>query len=119
MDFKVKVGDKEVVYSGVVSSTSNETVYLELDPNIRIKLLFSNNDKPNQSMETKIDDEGVLNFDLINFNNPLGVELTEPIAIGTYNGRQLFFHVKVLGNQNKRNRTIIHTWLLGGAITNG
>jgi len=116
---RINVGEFEVLESGSVSSVGGRDVLFTLIPAIRVRLIFTTSDGGAHTMNSVMNDNGELAITLQNFNNPLGTELTNPIKIGTYSGRPLLFHFKVLGMHDSTNRTIIYTWYLGDNINNG
>lgn len=117
---KVHVGDYELLDSGVISNVNDAPIILELDPKIIVKLFFETNPSENRSLiKSVLNPEKVLEYTLTNFNNPLGTEFTQMAEMGIYNGRKLYFHVKVLGNTNAKNKTVIYSFYLGGVATNG
>lgn len=117
---KINVGDYEVVESGVFSIV-NDSPVIELDPRVRVKLVFEtdSSDKSSSKIKWVVNEKGELEYTLINFNNPLGTEFTQLAEIGFLKGRKLYFHVKVLGNASISNKTIFYTFYLGGPVTNG
>lgn len=115
----IQIGTYDVYAAGSVTSVENSDVLFRIVEGISIRVHFSRSNDSNQSMNISINEQGELLFTLTNFNNPLGTEFTNPIKIGTLNGRQLLFHLKVLGMENSNNRTLVYTWLLGEAINNG
>ena len=118
IDTLVEIGEFDVISSGSFPIWGCERVLLTLNPNIKVRLVFSENKDESIIVRSNLVD-GVLEYTLTNFNNPLGTEFTSPAEIGTFMGRKLFFHIKVLGNSNADNKTVFYTWLLGGAITDG
>ena len=115
----IQIGSYEVYAAGCVTSVENSDALFRIVEGISIRVHFIRSNDSNQSMNTSINEHGELQFNLTNFNNPLGTEFTNPIPIGTLNGRRLLLHLKVLGMENSNNRTLIYTWLLGEAINNG
>lgn len=119
---RINVGAYEVITSGLVSTASSDPVVLVLDPKIIVRLVFENKGIPGSKESTvssSINESGELEYRLVNFNNPLGTEFTQLAEIGTFKGRKLYFHVKVLGNETVPNKTILYTFYSGGEVTNG
>ncbi len=114
----IQIGDFEVIESGAVTSIDNKDVLFVLSDVIRVRLTFKSSDDQKATMNAAISN-GELTFTLINFNNPLGTEFTDAIEIGTYQGRKLFLHIRVIGMNNSNNKVIIHTWYLGNSINDG
>lgn len=118
-NINVSIGEFEVYSSGCVNSVNNADALFIINESIKVRLTFRSSEEPNQSMSAEINNTGELHLFLTNFNNPLETEFTDPIEIGILSGRKLFLYLKVLGMSNSTNRTLIYTWLLGGAINNG
>ena len=118
---EVNVGEYAIIETGLVSVVSDSPIVLKLDPRVIIRIVFeTDSSEGNQSkFKSEINSKGELEFTLTNFNNPLGTEFTQYAEIGRFNGRKLFFHVKVLGNGNVSNKTVIYSFLQGGQVTNG
>ena len=118
---EVNVGEYAIIETGLVSVVSDSPIVLKLDPRVIIRIVFeTDSSEGNQSkLKSEINSKGELEFTLTNFNNPLGTEFTQYAEIGRFNGRKLFFHVKVLGNGNVSNNTVIYSFLQGGQVTNG
>ena len=115
---QIRIGEYEVLSSGVIPIWGKDSILLTLDPNIRVRILFASSKEEANMVHSEIVD-GVLEYTLTNFNNPLGTEFTQPAVIGTFMGRKLLFHIKILGNSNADNKTLFYTWLLGGTVTDG
>lgn len=116
---EIKVGNLDVLSSGCVTSFNNSDVLFTVTENIKVRVHFISNDAENQSMSASINESSELQINLVNFNNPLGTEFTNPIEVGTVSGQRLLLHLKVLGMSSGSNKTVIYTWLKGGAIING
>ena len=104
--------------SGCVTSVAGEDVLFNVADNIKVRFLFTSTEDKKQSMVSNLSD-GELSITFQNFNNPLGTEFTDAIEIGTYQGRKLLLHIRVLGMESTSNRVILYTWLLGDNISNG
>ncbi len=115
----ITIGNFEVYDSGIVTSFDNADVLFNVTSGVVVRLKFATNESKQQNMQAAINDSGELVFTLTNFNNPLGTEFTKPLEIGTLGGQKFFLHLKVLGNENSSNRTILHTWLKGGVVNDG
>ena len=116
---RIDIGEYEVLESGCVNSVGGRDVLFTLIPALKVRLIFSVVEGDTHTMSSNMNENGELALTLQNFNNPLGTELTNPIRIGTYSGRPLLLHFKILGMHESNNRTIIYTWLLGNNINNG
>ena len=116
---RIKVGEYEILDSGIIMSVRDRDILFEIEENIKVKLVLTTVEDNVQLMNAEVDSSGILVFTLQNFNNPLGTEFTEAIEVGTYQGRRLLFHVRVLGMDSTTNRAVIYTWYLGNNINNG
>ena len=116
---EIKVGDFDVLDSGTVTSVGSRDVLFTLSERVKVRLVFTIIDNKNQEMTIQINERGELEFTLQNFDNPLGTEFNEPIEIGTWQGRKLFLHARVLGLKGTNNRVVLYTWYLGNRINNG
>lgn len=117
IDLKITVGGKEILYSGTVTSTNNADVCFEVAERIKVRLKFESEDDSSQRLRAEVENNELI-FTLINFNNSLGTEFTEPLEIGTYQGRTLYLHLRVYAI-NSSNRVINHTWYLDDVVNNG
>ena len=115
---QVRVGEFEVYDSGCVTSIGNRDIVFTLTDNVRVRLHFESQDGEGQHFSAAVENN-VLVITFVNFNNPLGTELTDAVEIGTLNGRRLFCHFRVLGMNENGNRVIFYTWLLGDNVNNG
>ena len=116
---KITVGNYEVYNSGIITSFDNADVLFNVASGVVVRLRFKTDESNQQNMQADINESGELVFTLTNFNNPLGTEFTKPLEIGLLEGSKFLLHIKVLGNQNSSNRTILYTWLKGGAVNDG
>lgn len=85
----VTIGDLEVVESGMVHISQNQSLSIKL-----AGLKFTFNFKKDESDSTQhvkyaADNPKELVVDLINFNNALGSGLLKPLELGTLAGRRL------------------------------
>lgn len=115
---QIKVGNYDVLDSGCVTSVAGKDVVFVVANNMKVRLKFTTTEDKSQSMTSDLLN-GELSITLQNFNNPLGTEFTDAIEIGTYQGRRLLLHVRILGMEATTNRVIIHTWFLGDNLSNG
>lgn len=116
---QVNVGEYEVFDSGCVTSIGNRDIMFTLQEGVRVRLHFETIESENQRFSASVDEGGVLVITFINFNNPLGTELTDAIEIGKLDGKKLFCHFRVLGMNSSTNRVVFYSWLLGDCVNNG
>lgn len=115
----IQVGNYEVLESGCVTSVGEQDVLFSLSPSMNVRLRFLAKEGMKQSVDARIEQSTKLLIELTNFNNPLGTELVEPLEIGTYKGRKLLLHIRVIGMSDSKNRVVFYTWFLAGNINNG
>ena len=115
----IKVGDYDVLESGVVTSVNGEDVLFKLSDSVRVRMKFLVTDEEKENMSAQVNRAGELEISLSGFDNPLGTEFTNAAEIGFFKGRKLYLHVRVLGMKSTNNRVIFHTWFLGANIANG
>ena len=118
LKMEIKVGNYDVLNSGCVTSIAGKDILFVVAENIRVRLIFTTTENKSQSMFSNLLN-GELSITFQNFNNPLGTEFTDAIEIGTYKGRRLLLHVRVLGMDATSNRVVLYTWFLGDNISNG
>lgn len=116
---QIKVGDYDVLESGVVTSVNGGDVLFKLSDSVKVRLKFLVTEDNKENMSAVVNGVGELEISLSGFTNPLGTEFTNEAEIGFFNGRKLFLHVRVLGMKSTNNRVIFHTWYLGSKIANG
>lgn len=115
---RIEVGEFEVLDSGCVTSIGNRDVLFTIKGDVQVHVHFENDEGHEQSFNSSINGN-TLTINFINFNNPLGTEITNPLEIGTVDGRRLFCHFRVTGMNTIGNRVIFYSWLLGNNVNNG
>lgn len=115
---KIEVGEFEVFDSGCVTSLTGRDVIFTIDQDVRITLHFETDKNMPQGINSTFKGNN-LTINFVNFNNTLGTELTNPIKIGSINGRDLYCHFRVMCMTDSWNRVIFYSWLLGNNISNG
>jgi len=116
---KIVVGDLEVLESGTVTSNNAQDVLFTINDAVKVRLVFNTSEDKKKKMGVSMNSNNELEFTLSNFDNPMGTEFTEAFEIGTFNGRNLYFHARILGMDNSSNKVVIYTFYLGGALNNG
>ena len=115
---QIKVDEKEVLYSGIVTSFYGKDVLFSIESNYKVRLKFKNSDNQEKSISSTIEDEGrEFVLTLTNFNNSLGSDMNNPVKIGVYKGRTLYIHLNVSACANG-NKHIIYSFLLEGTASN-
>ncbi|ENU16262.1 hypothetical protein QUG64_06415 [Acinetobacter lwoffii] len=98
------VGELKVIDSGVLHCESSKPIRFLID-DFELVFNFINNDAiSTQKIETKAENNpGLkLKLTLMNFNNPLGSGLLDPVQVVFYKGREIyvsFFTIVVEGNR--------------------
>jgi len=121
---KIKVGDDEVLESGVVSAYDHATISFELEYGgevISVDFKFTDElvkkvgDRLVDSMEVTTSDDGASAEMLFRgWNDPRGTATYAPLMMGTIGGRELKVLVRIFGMTNQSARMVNFTWLLGG-----
>lgn len=108
-------GELEVLESGSVLITKDSPLIIKLgaDPEFKFSFYFEKNSNSERSMKGTAIDKTELKFDLINFDDPLGCGLLEPVSIGTYKNRKLFLFFETSRMSEKSGRLFHYTFFLG------
>lgn len=86
INFGVKVGGKELIFSAIVHLDRNECE-IEID---KLKLVFCFKSDGGEKRYSGRTEEGKLTIDLFNHDNALGEGVFSPLEFGHLNGRKLF-----------------------------
>ena len=102
-NLKVKVGGKDLLFSGVVHIDQTECL-IEIE---NLKLVFIFKDDDGQSRyEGKVEDDR-LNIYLINHKNSLGEGTFSPLEIGTLKNRKLYVTYFVFSTSPEENKRVL------------
>ena len=86
MKIEVKSGNLILKRSDSVLVYENQPVVLTFDEQFKLSFKFvEDSTLKDQKMDIKQMDEGIV-FELINFNNPIGVGTTQPVPFATVDG---------------------------------
>lgn len=104
---KTFAGNLELIKSEMVHISGNDILTISLQEVMFLKFEFVTDDKDKNSFISKevIEDKKTLVIKCANFDNSLGQGLIEPLEIGYFNNRKLYFSFFVWTpniNQNKR-----------------
>ena len=91
---KVKYKDKELLESETFINFGPGETEVEFQRGSEsIKLIFNlaENEKEKRSLNMTVVDTNTAKIDLINFNDPLGIGVKEPMYVGTFMHRKLYF----------------------------
>lgn len=110
---KITIGKYEVLTSGQFLGFSDQENILEISQgrsSIKIRFVFREDD----SGKTELGSEIISNTDLRvvfnNFNDSLGMGNTEPIRLGNFNGKELFFSYRISSLKDKTLRKVEYTF---------
>lgn len=109
----IKVGDYQVLDSGIVLSSQNKDILFEIK-DLNIRIIFKQ-DKQNEksAINTELStDKKCLRLILTNFERSLGIGLTEPAAIGTIDGNSLYLLFMVHALNDSETHLFSYTWLI-------
>lgn len=107
----VKVGEYDVFDNGVVITHANKDIEFKISTLfIKVKF-FKDDENTGQSVTPSLLEGNCLQLTLTNFENSLGTGLTEPIEIGTINGKKLFFQFIVHSLADGETKMFSYTWL--------
>lgn len=110
-DMKICVGEYEVYDNGAVLSHGDKDILFEIK-NLKIKIKFENDpEDSNYKANITLENNTCLLITLVNFNNPLGTGLTNPVEIGTINGSHLYLQFIVYRLGESDTRMLSYTWL--------
>lgn len=111
-DMKISVGEYEVYDKGSVLSHGDRDILFEIK-NLKVRIKFENNpeDTNYAANINLIEGNTCLQITLVNFNNPMGTGLTNPVEIGMINGSRLFFQFVVYRLGESDTRMVSYTWL--------
>ncbi len=111
-DMKISVGEYEVYDRGSVLSHDDRDILFEIK-NLKVRIKFENNPEDTGYTANKnlIEGHTCLQITLVNFNNPMGIGLTNPMEIGMINGSRLFFQFVVYRLGESDTRMVSYTWL--------
>lgn len=96
---EIKSGPTDIIATGIIISFSGNPIEIVFGPAIeRMRLILKfkdeeGNAKLRVAAEKSNHDTLILTF--FNFNNPLGGGSTEPIALGTLEGRKIYINYRI------------------------
>lgn len=95
MNIVIKQGDLQVVQTGTVLVSNDESTLLIIDNNYKLKISYKNDtDSEKQEIKVLPQNEGV-EIELKNFNNPLGTATTAPMPIAQKNEEKMYLSLAV------------------------
>lgn len=121
---KIRVGDFDVLSSGMVHAWEGEAAEFNLAPTSTeylFKVKFASDESTKvENLEYKLVNKNQLELTLTNFDNPLGTSTIRPIPIGTHGDRRLYFMISVHSVGAKTPvRVLSYTFLLGETVNGG
>lgn len=105
MNISIKTSNLDVIRSGLVSSFNNEPIEMFFDEHtnseflIRFRFIIDKTMQQNVKV-ISLSNQTEIEFQLTNFNNPLGTSIVKPVEFATDdNGKKLFiiFSVYTIG----------------------
>lgn len=117
----IKAGDLEVIASGSTIAVPGKTLEFALkgDANPMVLRIVATTDSANKAFRHHFNVVGQHEMEITLFNvDPLGAGNTQPIELGTFNGRRLFFSYRTFALQDAGN-LFFYCWYLGGKALNG
>lgn len=111
---KIRIGEYDVLDSGTIITTEGAPVIFDFEP-LKITFKFRTDVEADGRQEMKVNrtviskTEAELEF--LNFDAPFGCGNSAPYILGTFQGKQLSFLVRV-SNLERGGKTISYTWLL-------
>ena len=121
-EVKIKAGDLEVIASGSAIAVSGKPLELALQGNVpspMVLRIIETTDSVNNVFRHHFNVVGQHEMEITLFNiDPLGAGNTQPIELGTFNGRRLFFSYRTFALQDAGN-LFFYCWYLGGKALNG
>lgn len=112
---KVVIGGRAVVTSGsavVLNGQEVEVVPHRIGPApLRIRIVFVERPGVVHSIETQIAPENTVEVSVVNFSNPLGTALIDPLLVGNIGGRNIYLALAVwtIGSGPKMARALSYT----------
>ena len=108
-------GSTTVLSAGTVISFNDEPVQFVLghathERPMTLTMHFTTDKKKKSYLKAETVTEHELELHLVNFNAALDVGNTEPIEIGNYNDKQLYFSFRIRSLNNSQQRTINYTF---------
>jgi len=107
---KLTSGSAEVIASGTVITFTPADLTIQIE-DLVFRFLFISQGTGNRIEEQSVGNKEIT-YRFYNFHNPLGTGLTEPVRVGKFRGRELFFSITVYANSDKVIKTVHYTFFL-------
>jgi len=116
----MSVGELDVLESGSVIGGYEEPIEFVLDDGdgaLTVRFVFKDDDTCADGQVEPARERRTDKFiaALINFNNPLGTSAKEPLEVGVYDDRVLYFKYFIFGTKGG-SKLVHYTWLLGESV---
>ena len=110
MDFRIKIGNMDVLQSGTVIGVINQPIEIMID-DLTIEFVFEDGKDLKQIAKPESINNKHLRLTLINFNNSLGTGNMEPLAIGSYANKHLYLSYRIYSLGENVGKTLHYTFL--------
>jgi hypothetical protein len=107
---KFTTGGAEVIASGTVITFTPADLTIQIE-DLFFRFLFISEGTGNR-IEGQAAGTKEITYRLYNFHNPLGTGLTEPVKVGKFRGKDLFFSISVYASSDKVIKTVHYTFFL-------
>ena len=116
MDFRIKIGNMNVLQSGTVIGVINQPIEIMID-DLKIEFIFEDSNDLEQIARPESISNKHLRLTLINFNNSLGTGNMEPLAIGSYANNHLLLSYRIYSLGENVGKTLHYTFLTAPKTT--
>ena len=111
---KVKIDNRDVLYSGSCVSINDESLLFEFAPDFKICVRFENDDGKKKYISYEVVDN-VLVMKLFNFSRGIGSATRESLHMGTLNGQDVYLNFThyYLGDEQHHTRVFHYSFISG------
>lgn len=108
---KVSINNATVIESGVLLTSNNEDILLNISDTIKLRLKFqSDAEQSTHDFTYRVNAQEEMEFVFINFNSPEGLTLNQPFVLGANEkGSKMYLNMRVIGHPEKNNKMIVYT----------
>lgn len=112
-DFKIRIGEYEVLANGVVLTHLDKGIQFLIDGLIFDVSFKTNNesDKPSINATVSSDNSKHLIIELVNYDDNFGKGLVYPVEVGTLNDKTIYFQFMTSTVGKTETRVFEYTWL--------
>lgn len=119
---KISFGSMDLLESETFLTVPDEVTRIEVgqdDDTVGISLEFADKEGADQNLAMNSSDNKTLEIKLINWSNSLGTGLVEPIHIGQFRNRLLYFNIFVVRAGKAPVRKVTFSLYLGQEVSRG